>query len=233
MADKKDLAPAIRAGDPMTLLKQMTAELDRIFDEPFLAFNWPAFKKLAAPAAAWSPKVDVFEKDNRLVTRVDLPGMKKEDVKVEVTDGYLAMSGERKRETEEKKEDYFRSEREYGSFYRAVPLPEGVKLEDVKAIFANGVLEVSVPLPVKPESKVRKVEIQEPGKTARSRGVGADDEGQRHHDDRAEDLLARDRSRGSGSVAARRRLRRAADRRWRHAGGHCHRPRHVYRPGDT
>jgi HSP20 family protein len=165
MADKKDLAPAIRAGDPLTFFRQMTGELDRLFDEPFLSFNWPAFKKLAAPTA-WSPKVDVFEKDNRLVTRIDLPGLTKEDVKVEVTDGYLAMSGERKRETEEKKEDYFRCEREYGSFYRAVPLPEGVKLEDVKAIFANGVLEVSVPLPAEPASKVRKVEILEPGKAA-------------------------------------------------------------------
>jgi HSP20 family protein len=166
MADKKDLAPAIRAGDPFTLFRQMTGELDRLFDEPFLSFNWPAFKKLAPPAFAWSPKVDVFEKDNRLVTRIDLPGLTKEDVKVEVTDGYLTMSGERKRETEEKKEDYFRSEREYGSFYRAVPLPEGVKLEDVRAMFANGVLEVSVPLPAKPEATARTVEIQEPGKAA-------------------------------------------------------------------
>ena len=167
MADKKDLAPAIRAGDPLTFFRQMTGEFDRLFDEPFLSFNWPAFKKLAAPAA-WSPKVDVFEKDNRLVTRVDLPGLTKEEVKVEVTDGYLEMSGERKRETEETKEDYFRSEREYGSFYRAVPLPEGVKLEDVKAMFANGVLEVSVPLPAKPENKARKVEILEPGKTTKA-----------------------------------------------------------------
>ena len=166
MAEKKELAPFAKASDPLTLLKQMTSELDRLFDEPFLSFKWPAFKKLSIPAAAWSPKVDVFEKDNRLVTRIDLPGIKKEDVKVEVTDGYLTMSGERKRETEEKKEDYFRSEREYGSFYRAVPLPEGVKLEDVKAMFANGVLEVSVPLPAKPENKARTVEIQEPGKTA-------------------------------------------------------------------
>ena len=81
------------------------------------------------------------------MTKVDLPGMNKEDVKVEVTDGHLAISGERKRETEEKTEKVYRSEREYGSFYRAVPLPDGAKLEDVKATFADGVLEVSVPMP--------------------------------------------------------------------------------------
>jgi HSP20 family protein len=83
---------------------------------------------------------------------------------VEVTDGHLAISGERKSETEEKKDNVFRSERSYGSFYRAVPLPEGVKLEDVKATFADGVLEVSMPMPAKVENKVRNVEIQEPQK---------------------------------------------------------------------
>ena len=96
--------------------------------------------------------------------KIDLPGLKKEDVKVEVTDGYLTISGERKREEEEKKDDFYRCEREYGSFYRAVPLPEGAKLEDVKATFAGGVLEVSVPLPAKAEATVRTVAIEEPAK---------------------------------------------------------------------
>jgi HSP20 family protein len=95
------------------------------------------------------------------VTKIDLPGMKKEDVKVEVTDGQLAISGERKHEAEEKREEFYRCEREYGSFYRSVPLPEGAKVDDVKATFTDGVLEVSVPLPARPETKPRKVEIQE------------------------------------------------------------------------
>jgi HSP20 family protein len=92
---------------------------------------------------------------------VDLPGMKKDDVSVEVTDGHLTLSGERKHETEEKKDNVYRSEREYGSFYRVVPLPAGVSVEDVKANFADGVLEVSVPLPAKPAAKMRKVQIEE------------------------------------------------------------------------
>jgi HSP20 family protein len=106
-----------------------------------------------------------------VAARADLPGLKKEDVKVEVSDGHLAISGERKRESEEKKQ-FYRCEREYGSFYRAVPLPEGVKVEDVKATFADGVLEVSVPLPAKAEAKARTIEIQESpnaGKTAAGR----------------------------------------------------------------
>jgi HSP20 family protein len=136
----------------------MTSELDRMFED-WPSLRWPSFGA-AIDTKAW-PKIDVFERDNRLVTRVDLPGMKKEDVTVEVTDGHLTLSGERKHETEEKKENVYRSEREYGSFCRVVPLPEGVKLEDVKASFADGVLEVSVPLPAKPAAKMRKVQIEE------------------------------------------------------------------------
>lgn len=152
--------------EPFGVLRQMTSELDRMFDEPFWgSFRWPA--RLAGLRGGWSPEIDVFEKDNRLITKIDLPGMKKEDVKVEVTDGHLTISGERTSEAEEKKENYFRCEREYGSFYRAVPLPEGVKIEDVKASFTDGVLEVSIPLPAKPESKVRTVQITE-GKTAKA-----------------------------------------------------------------
>jgi HSP20 family protein len=161
MTDEKKegtLAPTRGIRDPFALLKQMTSELDR-----------PSFGALEMPGSvAWSPKIDVVEKDNRLVTRVDLPGVKKEDVSVEVTDGHLALSGVRKRETEEKRENFYRSEREHGSFYRLVPLPEGVKLEDVKATFADGVLEVSVPMPAKAQASVRKVQIEEPKPAAKS-----------------------------------------------------------------
>ena len=170
MAKKEtELVPARAFRDPFTTLRQLTTDFDRFFEDPFAAFRWPALRtpRLAQPTG-WTPGIDVFEKDNRLFTKVDLPGVKKEDVKVEVTDGQLAISGERKSEVEEKKEDFYRCEREYGSFYRAVPLPEGVKFEDVKATFTDGVLEVSVPLPVKAEAKVHKVDIQEPVKAAKA-----------------------------------------------------------------
>jgi HSP20 family protein len=150
-------------------MREMTSEFDRIFGEsPRPFFRWPALRRRAISEFGWYPKIDVFEKDNRLVTKIDLPGMKKEDVKVEVTDGQLAISGERMRETEEKGEEFYQCEREDGSFYRAVPLPEGAKIEDVKATFTDGVLEVSVPLPVRPEAKVRKVQIEEAAKAAKT-----------------------------------------------------------------
>jgi HSP20 family protein len=163
------LTPRGDIRDPLTLLRHVTSEFDRMFEEPaWAAFRWPSLRTREASEAVWFPEIDVFERDNRLVTKIDLPGMKKEDVKVEVADGNLAISGERKTEAEEQKERFYKCEREYGTFYRAVPLPEGVRLEDVKATFADGVLEVSVPMPAKPEAKVRKVEIQDSPKTAKT-----------------------------------------------------------------
>jgi HSP20 family protein len=172
MSTKKHTALTLggSAPDPFALLRQMTSAIDRMVDESaWPSFHWPSLRtRPGLEQTGWFPGIDVFEKDNRLVTKVDLPGMKKEDVKVEVTDGHLAISGERKTEAEEKKGDFYKCERAYGSFYRAVPLPEGVKLEDVKATFADGVLEVSVPLPSKPEAKVRKVDIEDAPKASKA-----------------------------------------------------------------
>lgn len=158
------------ARDPFAVLRQMTSDFDRMFEGPaWPSFGWPTLRaRRVSETANWFPEIDVFEKDNRLVTKVDLPGMKKEDVKVEVTDGHLAISGERKTESEEKKDQFYRCERECGSFYRAIPLPEGVTLENVKATFSDGVLEVSVPLPEQPKAKARTIEIQEPAKAAKT-----------------------------------------------------------------
>jgi HSP20 family protein len=162
MAKKEMTLATKREGrDPFALMR---AEFDRFFAEPaWPGLRWPTFR--FAGEAAWNPGIDVVERDNRLVTRIDLPGLKKEDIKVEVTDGHLAISGERKREEEEKGDQFYRCEREYGNFYRVVPLPEGVTFEDVKATFADGVLEVTVPLPAKTEAAVKKVAIEEPAKT--------------------------------------------------------------------
>jgi HSP20 family protein len=162
-----NLAPTRFNRDPFGLLRQMTSDLDGMFDERFgPTFRWLPEGFTAPRVAAWSPRVDVFEKDSRLVTKIDLPGLKKEDVEVEFVDGRLVIFGERKAEAEKKEEDYYRCEREYGSFYRTLPLPENVRFEDVKATFADGVLEVSVPLPAKVEPARRHIAIEEPAKAA-------------------------------------------------------------------
>ena len=142
--------PARGVGDAVASPRQAAVELDRALDD-WPPLRWPSYGQfVSAGSLTRSPRVDVFERDNRLVTRVDLPGMKKEDMAVEVRDGHLELSGEREHEKEETKGNVYRSECEYGSFYRTVPLPEGVTPEDVTATLSDGVLEVSVPLPAKP-----------------------------------------------------------------------------------
>jgi HSP20 family protein len=157
------MTPTRFGRDPFGALRQFASELDRVFEEPFWpSFRWPLRGFTAPYTPVWSPEIDIFERDNRLFTRIDLPGMKKDDVKVEVADGWLTISGERKNEFEERKDNWYRSEREFGTFYRTVPLPENVKFEDVKATFTDGVLEVSVPFPARVEPKPRTVAIEKP-----------------------------------------------------------------------
>ena len=163
---EKDSLMRRRPREPFGLLREMT---DSMLDEPWTLFRWPLAETALPDAPFWAPKVDVVTKNNQLIARVDLPGMQKDDVLVEVADGRLVLSGERKKETKEEKDNVYREEREYGSFYRSVPLPKGVKAEDVKASFANGVLEVRVPLPsASTQANARKIPIADgvPAKTA-------------------------------------------------------------------
>jgi HSP20 family protein len=161
MFEKKSLVSR-RRQEPLNLIRQMTSELDRMFDEPWTLLRWPSAAVASPDAPIWAPKVDVVTKDNTLVTRVDLPGMKTEDVQVVVEDGFLTLSGVRKKETKEENDNIYREEREYGSFCRTVPLPKGVKDDEIKATFSNGVLEVTVPLPAAEKSNGRKIAVQEP-----------------------------------------------------------------------
>jgi HSP20 family protein len=95
----------------------------------------------------WIPPMDLVEQGDEFVLRADLPGVGKDDVKIELEDNVLTVSGERRAEHEERKEGYYRVERASGSFSRSLRLPEGVDPQGVKANFENGVLEVRVPKP--------------------------------------------------------------------------------------
>jgi HSP20 family protein len=103
------------------------------------------------------PAIDLVETDEHLVLKVDLPGLEKDDVEIEVKDGLLTVSGERKAEHEESKDGYHRIERAYGSFSRSLTLPQGVDADQVQADFNQGVLEVRVPKPA--ERKPHRVQI--------------------------------------------------------------------------
>ena len=111
----------------------------------------------------WVPAVDLVEREGQLVLRADLPGMDRDEIDVQVKDGVLTVSGERKYENENKGEGFYRVERSFGRFSRSLRLPRGVDASAVSASFDRGVLEVTVPKPTEPAAT--KVEIGE-GKAA-------------------------------------------------------------------
>jgi HSP20 family protein len=118
-----------------------------------------AFRDLSEGSQrGWTPSMDLIRKEDALVLRADIPGIKPDEVKIEVEDDVLTVSGEHREEKEEKKEHYVRRERRYGSFSRSMVLPRGVKADDIDASTEHGVLEVTIPLP-KGEEK-QKVEIK-------------------------------------------------------------------------
>jgi len=123
-------------------------------DWGFTEFPFP-FRSHRTEMATWMPKMDVFEKEGELVLKADLPGVPKENVTVTVEDNYLVVAGDRKEEKEIKEENYYRMEREYGSFYRRLPLDFEVDPNLIKATFKEGILEVKVPILAKkgPEPK--------------------------------------------------------------------------------
>ena len=112
------------------------------------------------PSTFWAPQVEVFERGSNLVIRADLPGLKREDVNVEVEDDSLVIRGERRNELEDEREGFYRSERSYGSFYRVIPLPDGVDESKVNASFRDGVLEITLPRPEERRPSSRRVEIR-------------------------------------------------------------------------
>lgn len=134
------------------------------FWEPFgLATRnaWPFQAGRQGAASLWSPQIETFQRGNEFVVRADLPGLKRADVKIDITDDSITIEGERREEHEEDREGFYRSERSYGSFSRAVPLPEGAITDSAKAHFNNGVLEVVIQAPPREVSRGRRLEISE------------------------------------------------------------------------
>ena len=165
--EKKDLELARKTPEfnPFGIMRRFTKDMERLFDD-FGGFTFPGFFNREFFQLGdfkdfeWTPQIEVLKSNGDLMVKADLPGLTKNDVKVELTDQALTISGERKEEKEEKGEGFYRTERNYGRFYRQIPLPEGAKTDKANATFTNGVLEVKIPV-AKMESHARKVEIKE------------------------------------------------------------------------
>jgi HSP20 family protein len=155
-------------GNSVVSMRRFAEEMDRLFDD--FGLSLPSFlgrgrelfrREVGLIPAAWSPRVDIRERDGLILIRADLPGLSKDDIQVDLTDERLTIRGERKQEQKEEHSGYCYSECSYGRFYRAIPVPEGVDASKVTAEFRNGVLEIAMPAPRRPEPKARRVEIQE------------------------------------------------------------------------
>ena len=126
-------------------------EVNRLFNTLFDAGEGGA-------AQRWVPAMDLMEAEDHFVLRADLPGLAEDDVSIEVQDGTLTVSGERRAEHEDRQKGWHRIERAYGRFSRSLTLPEGVNPDGISAEFARGVLEVRIPKPE--ERKPRRVQIK-------------------------------------------------------------------------
>ena len=128
--------------DPFRNVATLQDRINRMFDEAFLRS-----KELdeEVSLASWKPTVDIYDTDDALILKVELPGVDKEKVTVDVKDNLLTLKGERAIDKEIKEENYYRRERSFGSFYRSFTLPTTVNPEDIKATYKDGILTVEVP----------------------------------------------------------------------------------------
>jgi HSP20 family protein len=109
---------------------------------------------------AWTPRIEIVVEHNELTVRAELPGVEPKDVTVEIRNERLILKGTRHNTFKTSKDEYIKTERLYGEFFRAIPLPEGAIAEAATAVFVNGVLEIRLPVPPRSEPKTRKVNIE-------------------------------------------------------------------------
>ncbi len=150
--------PEPATAGPVRTLERFAEEVNRIFDD-FGLGRGGARASGYEGAMTWAPRVDVSQHKGELIIRADLPGVDKDDVKINVAEDTVTIHGERHRAQEEERDGFYRSERSYGAFYRSVALPPGTASEQAKASFKDGVLEIR--MPAAPGAKGRPLAISE------------------------------------------------------------------------
>ena len=143
---------SITRWDPFQNLATLQDQVNRLFEVPLAGRNAES-----SDLTAWAPAVDIYETENELVIKADLPDVNEKDLDIRVENNMLTIRGERKFEQKVKEDNYLRIERTYGSFSRSFSLPNTVNTETIKAEYKNGVLTVQ--LPKRAESKPRQVKV--------------------------------------------------------------------------
>lgn len=146
MADKY-----LKKWEPFRELVTLRDEMDRIFESFF--GDYPVMRE-----GFWAPVIDISENNGNIEVKAEIPGMKKDDIKISVRDNMLSITGERKQENETKDKKFHRIERFYGKFSRNIRLPADVDADKVKATYKDGILNITLP---KPESmKKKEIEVE-------------------------------------------------------------------------
>lgn len=150
-------------GGPFELIRRLDEDMDRLFGQFWGGGRGLMRGRGGDMPAMWMPQVEMCERDGKLQVQADLPGLRKDDVKLSVEQDQLVIQGERRASREEggEQQGYYHSERSYGSFYRVIPLPEGVDPGTAEASFKDGVLEVRFDAPKKQQAQSRQIDIRE------------------------------------------------------------------------
>jgi HSP20 family protein len=179
------IAPSQWRESPFMLMNRFAEEMEQLFEDFGFGRSWRApLSGLGSRAGSladverslWSPESEVFEREGHLVVRTDLPGLSKDDVKIDITDNVLTVSGERKHEHEDCDESFCRSERSFGRFSRSIALPEGVDADKATANLRDGVLEITIPAPQRAQ-RGRAIEIKDESQREREPRAGAQTSG--------------------------------------------------------
>jgi len=149
------------ARQPLRDVEEVGRRFEDVFGRPFLPGIWRVFP---SEELVWAPAIDVFEKDDKFLVKVELPGVKEEDVNVTVVGGTLTIEGEKNADSEVKKKGYYYRETSYGSFSRSITIPSTVDASKIEANYDKGVLEIA--LPKVPEVKSKKIIVASKKKEA-------------------------------------------------------------------
>lgn len=140
--------------NPVREMASLRERMNRLFDDSLFRSDR---RSEEVDGGAWLPAVDMFEKDDRLVIKAELPGMDKKDIGLDLKDGVLTLSGVRQHENEVKEENVYRREMSYGRFVRSFTLPADSDADQIKAEFNNGLLTIEIPKPEQHKPKQIKV----------------------------------------------------------------------------
>ena len=158
--EKREVAP----WRPFSELARVERDMERMFEDfwtrPWFGLGWPRRFRALEEVAPRAPAIEIYEEKDDVVVKAELPGMKKEDLELNISDNLLTIKGEKKKEEEVKEKGYYYSERSYGSFTRTVEIPKDVQTDKVKASFKDGVLEIRLPKTEEAKRKEVKIKVE-------------------------------------------------------------------------